>query len=577
MNRHILILWPVATFCLLLFSSPAFSAVTDLFEMDGNGTTEVYDDAANIYCDEYPADPDCAGVAASSALADGYFVDPLNTQDDDIFGGAKDSLDITEWKWKFGKSNAKNDIEHAFAALYQHPGPGTDTGKYFLYFGMDKLDNSGDAALGFWFLVNKTEKEGDGTFSVGHGLGDVLIQADVTQGGDIDRIEVYTWGENGLLNDPVAPSQGLLHRAIAGTECNGGDPEACGYMNNGDPNDTNAGVDLTPWSFTFKGPGGPTTTDPGAHPVSTYFEAGLNLSALFPNGIPCLSSFVAETRQSQSETAELEDLLLAQFDTCSLDVDKEGPEYGKVGDDAEYTITITNDGALPLFKDTITDTVFDLNNADSDTCGAVLNPGDSCEIVYTYTIPADGDNPLENTVTATYTRGTSTAEGSASHEMVIINPMISLSKTADPTTLSQGESAEYTITLTNNSSVGTPTLVCTIEDAILGINHGPFNLTTGSSHTIMPKPTETFDYQTDTPFDWCTDAPEGAQDCTNTATATCSPMGFPNEVEDEDDATVRVIPGVVDLTVTKEGPGYSKTGDTVIYNVTIMNNADDAT
>src|SRR5262245_17303391 len=91
----------------------------------------------------------------------------INSNSDSIFtaGGSKDVSGISSgpWKWKNGKPQAKDDIEHAFAAAYTLPGvvngatgacggtgqPGCDTA---IFFGMTRFDNSGDATAGFWFF-----------------------------------------------------------------------------------------------------------------------------------------------------------------------------------------------------------------------------------------------------------------------------------------------------------------------------------------------------------------------------------------------------------------------------------------
>src|SRR5262249_20329364 len=49
-----------------------------------------------------------------------------------------------------------------------------------------------------------------------------------------------------------------------------------------------------------------------------FLEEGVNLSALGLNA--CFSSFLAETRSSQSPTATLSDFVIGQFDTCNLEL-----------------------------------------------------------------------------------------------------------------------------------------------------------------------------------------------------------------------------------------------------------------
>ena len=238
-----------------------------LFELEGNAVDDpglAGDGWDQIYCDHI--DPDrtgaCAGgegdpgVAPSNALVSTFLTDPVESPSDDTFDGAKDSLDMEagapqDRHRKVGGPNDKNDIEHGYAAIYNTQPD--NSGDFILYFGMDRLSNNGDAALGFWFLQNEVERLGTvpraNPFSARRRNGDVLVQADVTSGGDVPRFDVYTWGSNSLLNEPVAPSQGDLTRAIHGAKC---DPAVLG--------DTcaivNTKAETAPWPYTFKFSGG---------------------------------------------------------------------------------------------------------------------------------------------------------------------------------------------------------------------------------------------------------------------------------------------------------------------------------
>lgn len=399
-------------------------------------------------------------MAPSNALVVTFLTDPVESPSDDIFDGAKDSLDINagapqDWHWKVAEPNDKNDIEHAYASIYQ-----AANNDFILYFGMDKLSNNGDAAIGFWFLQNDVTQVGTAAranpFSAGHVPGDILVQADITSGGDVGRADVYTWVAgttqtqintncSALGGVAVAPSQGGLcrltgtgtTRPTGGTCGTSANDDSCAIMNTQD--------ETAPWPYIFKFPGG---VEPSADfPVATFFEAALNLTKLFPGGIPCFSSFLAETRQSQSETAELEDMLLGGFDLCSIDVKKEGPDLTKKGDTAHYKITITNSGALPLNKVSIID---DKLGTLTDECGATLNPNQSCVIEKDYVVPNNTSDPLKNTVTATYVRDTATidttVQETVSHTAELF---ITFDKKAEgshgPLTVLQGATVDYTL------------------------------------------------------------------------------------------------------------------------------------
>ena len=170
--------------------------------------------------------------------------DPVETSADDIFDGGqtKDTENLDEWLWKGGEPNDKNDIEHAFAAAYEHP----TSGDLIIYFGLDRMDNNGDAAAGFWFLKKPVEQktidaDGDGDTEnvfvfqgtntlATHSVGDTLVQTDFTKGGSIERVEAYQWG--------VAPAGARFSRAARSAISHGADCDVavsgdnlCGQVN----------------------------------------------------------------------------------------------------------------------------------------------------------------------------------------------------------------------------------------------------------------------------------------------------------------------------------------------------------
>jgi hypothetical protein len=64
----------------------------------------------------------------------------------------------------------------------------TPAGQQVLYFGSDRLDNSGDAQQGFWFFQNSIGLQGaplgGGTGFTGvHKAGDLLVISDFSNGG----------------------------------------------------------------------------------------------------------------------------------------------------------------------------------------------------------------------------------------------------------------------------------------------------------------------------------------------------------------------------------------------------------
>src|SRR5262249_27594257 len=196
-----------------------------------------------------------------------------------------------QWLFKNGKPQGKDDITHAYAAMYT-----ADNGDQILYAGMDRFDNSGDATAGFWFFVNpigenpNVTQNGGHPFTGTHHDGDILLVSDFTTGGSVSTIKVFKWVGDDATGQLVA-------------------------LNNGNPINgstfaiVNSGPISVPWSYTNKS---------GAHQPAAgeFLEEGVNLSALGLGG--CFSTFVAETRSSQSPTATLSDFVLGSFNTCNL-------------------------------------------------------------------------------------------------------------------------------------------------------------------------------------------------------------------------------------------------------------------
>ena len=196
-------------------------------------------------------------------------------------GSNKDSNDVSTWSWDEGDVTPnKDDIVSAYASVY------AEQGNLILYFGQTRLlDKNGDANVGFWFLQNDVGLNANGSFSGTHANGDILVQSEFTNGGSVSGVHIFKW-QNGSL-------QLISNQA----QCTGGKlgtADACAIVN--------TGTISTDWAGNVTAP--------------YFFEGGLNLSALFPQSVPCFSSFLTNTRTSQSETAELKDFAFGDINTC---------------------------------------------------------------------------------------------------------------------------------------------------------------------------------------------------------------------------------------------------------------------
>ena len=258
----------VATLALAGFAG----AVGNNFELDGDAT-----DAATGMPDDWSS---ITGAIDSVLVTDG-----TGTDDDTFTGGSsKDDLAISGWKWETAKATPeKNDIAHAYAAAY------ADNGELVLYFGQDRTPNqAGDANVGFWFFQDDVSPNGSGGFSGNHQVNDIFVAAELTNGGGVPNIVVYKWNGSGLTK---------IADESSSAKCTGGtlSADVCGIANSG-----NVTV-----------PGG------GTVPSPYFFEGGMNITKLLGGTTPCFSSFLANTRTSQSTDAVLKDFAGGQIDTCA--------------------------------------------------------------------------------------------------------------------------------------------------------------------------------------------------------------------------------------------------------------------
>jgi uncharacterized repeat protein (TIGR01451 family) len=314
-------------------ASPALAVHDEgLFELDGNAVNQA---AAGD-------DWDQVNAGTSSAFQTEFIADAVNsTPLEHLFqgGGSKDGQPISAWKWTSGPGvQDKNDIEHAFAAAYTVSG-GERDGHTVVYFGQDRYAQDGDAFVGFWFFKGPVGENADGTFSGAHQNGDILVQVNFTNGGVIQDFLISKWNNGALL------------QIDSGVECTAAltNDDACGKVNG-----AAIGEIAAPWSYT------PKSGTANNIPEGGFFEAGIDLTA---EGLDsgCFSTFLAETRSSQSLTSTLSDYAMGSFSFCvtptiATQVKHDGSSTGSNG---HITIgqSVTDTATLTGTKGTVTGTV----------------------------------------------------------------------------------------------------------------------------------------------------------------------------------------------------------------------------
>jgi hypothetical protein len=345
-RRRRFLLGPILLVALAaLYLTAGAQAVHDTgkFELDGNATNNpavAGDDWDNV-CHQVLGTDCSTSNNTTGATAVDWVAEPNHNASIFTGGGSKDPQDVNQWAWKdAGGLPDKDNLLHGFAARYT-----TSQGEV-LFFGSDRLDNSGDAQQGFWFFQNAI---GLGSNSVGggsgftgvHKAGDVLVVTDFSNGGGTSTITVYAWDPTCTkTTGSTAGTCGDANLRIKGTSTSANCASAaandqfCGIVN--------PSLITMPWPFTDKSG----TPNNGAL-NGEFFEGGVNLTAL-GLGDRCFASVASETRSSTSTTATLKDFILGTFGSCGAALTTQSSITGStsigtgsvsVSDSATVTVT----------------------------------------------------------------------------------------------------------------------------------------------------------------------------------------------------------------------------------------------
>jgi hypothetical protein len=522
---------------LAIFAVAGVMAVheTGLFELDGDSVSH------NAPAPFGPAEDwdDVSNGTDTAAVTTGIVPDEFgaSTSDDQFTLGSKDVLDVSEWHWKSGvPPSDKTDLENAYAALYD------DNGTQYLYLGADRFAVNGNAKLGFWIFQDHIGLNADGTFSGEHKVGDLLIESAFIQGGtNLGNINVWAWeGADGAAGHLSA------NPITVGADCRTTvDPNdfVCSINNN-----TEITVD---WAYQGKKLGNDTPA-PSHIFAGGFNETGVNLTHFFPNGIPCFSNILAETRAAGSSvSSSTEDFVLGTFETCGtvdghkyLDVNGNGAlDSGEPGLEG-WTINLYESDGTTLIDSEVTDSDGNVS------FGSEIEPGDYvvCEELqtdWTNTDPGGGTLCKSITVDIGETETVNFGNGA---------PAIDVTKEASATDVCSGSTVEYTYVVTNTGNVDLSNV--TLSDDQLGTVGGPISLAAGDSET----------------FTATSDPISGT--VTNIVTATGSWDSLTPDASDT--ATVDVTAHDCTITVTKT-PSETDVcnGSTVDYDYTVTNNSDE--
>jgi hypothetical protein len=295
-------------------------------------------------------------------------------------GGSKDAQPISKWAYSSTNTPPKDGLNAGYAAGY-------NLSDFDVIFGADRFEGSGDANIGIWFFQNTVATNGTGGFSGSHANGDVFIVSAFVNGGGISQIAVYTWDQPGLPN-AITSNDGQ----VGCTKASNNNPQVkdCASANllvlvaqtttNTCTSTSIACAIANTKTVSATWASYNTPSDTITSPF--FFEGGLDVTAAFAavgGTAPCFSSFLEETRSSQSITAVLKDFLLGGFPVCSLSITKACGTATVNSDGTLITYpvtgTVTNTGIGTLTNVTVSDTVVGGATNTIAVTPSTLNPG----------------------------------------------------------------------------------------------------------------------------------------------------------------------------------------------------------
>ena len=232
-------------------------------------------------------------------------------------GGSKDIGTSRSWGWSTGVTPAKDDIATCVCGSY------VEQGNEILYFGQERVDTqAGDANMGFWFLQDPTVgPNASGGFDGKHVDGRHSHPELARRTAAASPTSTSSSGTASGLTEITGLTEGGLRRRQARHA------ERVRVRQHGH--------DHASWGADLKSP--------------YFYEGGLNLSALFPGqALPCFSTFISNTRTSQSDDAVLKDFASGAIDTCGSIVIKKVTQPSGAAQKFDFTSDVAGDATFQL-------------------------------------------------------------------------------------------------------------------------------------------------------------------------------------------------------------------------------------